>query len=623
MSDTPGSTQDLPGSHGNGRYVSKPDLYHGDRIKLDEWLLQFDLFFDFQGQNIEEVKKVSLATTYMRGTALQWIKPHIKKYMDGDAEEDLTVWMEDFSEFKSHIRQVFGTAGEISNAGRAIQRLQQRRSAAEYATTFQQHAVLLDWDDNALTTMFRQGLKQTVKAELMRTGASTETLKDLIDVSIDIDNKLFELGTESRQDSTPRANYGQSNRAPIVKPWKPYVSNPRSRSRQRGYKPSNNWHDPDAMQIDTVTKGRGDHRKTNDKFSTDTRSCYNCGRIGHISRNCKAPKKRPQQLNVLTHPHGVDEGDDDEWQIVTAHVGRLMIDTGEDSPASTTEEEFQSEDEEPPIKRTKVMEDERPRTPYPVRAKRSTKRKDSVGNEQDTADEENEVWTYLSEQLKDFPDVLDALKNSKNNRSPIDDEELEEPPILELTPSRRQRAEERTRLQEKLYAKQTNWVDEEKTRSQRRMARQRSPNEETSTRPQYKLDYRNALHETMSWTACAHDDCAIHYSDKIGAGWFPATRATCNWQWFECTNNSCETHLWDKRERKHFPGTENPAEILQMQMLINGACNQFGWQTCLHSDCFLHWTAKKINGYGTQTFLGQHLAPGTDPAAALPPTRHI
>jgi hypothetical protein len=27
--------------------VNKPDLYHGDRAKLDDWLMQWDLFFLF------------------------------------------------------------------------------------------------------------------------------------------------------------------------------------------------------------------------------------------------------------------------------------------------------------------------------------------------------------------------------------------------------------------------------------------------------------------------------------------------------------------------------------------------------------------------------------------------
>ncbi|KAF2992912.1 hypothetical protein E8E13_000552 [Curvularia kusanoi] len=38
--------------------------------------------------------------------------------------------------------------------------------------------------------MFRQGLKLTIKEELMRTGASIDTLDDLINMAIDIDVKL-------------------------------------------------------------------------------------------------------------------------------------------------------------------------------------------------------------------------------------------------------------------------------------------------------------------------------------------------------------------------------------------------------------------------------------------------
>ena len=187
------------------------------------------------------------------------------------------------------------------------------------------------------------------------------------------------------------------------------------------------------MQINTVTKGRRDYQKTNNKFSTNTRLCYNSGRISYISRNCKAPKKRLQQLNVLTHPHGVDKGDNDEWQIVTTHVRRLIINTGEDLLALTTKEEFQSKDKELPIKRTKVIEDERPCTSYLVQAKRSIKQKNFVSNKQDTANKENEVQTYLLKQLKDFLDVLDALKDSKNNRLLINNEELKELLILKLT----------------------------------------------------------------------------------------------------------------------------------------------------------------------------------------------
>ena len=53
-------------------------------------------------------------------------------------------------------------------------------------------------------TMFKQGLKPQVKTELMRTGASIETLDDLINTAIDIDVKLYELRQELREDLRAR-----------------------------------------------------------------------------------------------------------------------------------------------------------------------------------------------------------------------------------------------------------------------------------------------------------------------------------------------------------------------------------------------------------------------------------
>jgi hypothetical protein len=46
--------------------------------------------------------------------------------------------------------------------------------------------------------MYRQGLKDTVKAKLIRSGAQIDTLHTLIEESIRIDNALYELYLESR-----------------------------------------------------------------------------------------------------------------------------------------------------------------------------------------------------------------------------------------------------------------------------------------------------------------------------------------------------------------------------------------------------------------------------------------
>ncbi|OSS43292.1 hypothetical protein B5807_12133 [Epicoccum nigrum] len=57
-----------------------------------------------------------------------------------------------------------------------------------------------DRDNTALITMFRQGLKLQVKEELMRTGASTDTLDELVNTAININVKLYELRQELRDD---------------------------------------------------------------------------------------------------------------------------------------------------------------------------------------------------------------------------------------------------------------------------------------------------------------------------------------------------------------------------------------------------------------------------------------
>ncbi|KAJ4982483.1 hypothetical protein SVAN01_12023, partial [Stagonosporopsis vannaccii] len=113
--------------------VAKPDLYKGDRQKLDEWLLQWDLFFTFQGQNVPEVQRVTLMASHMRDQALKWIKPFIQQYTAGEAPDEVDEWMRDSDRFKDKIRTIFGVINEPSVARRKIQHIQQRQSAADYA----------------------------------------------------------------------------------------------------------------------------------------------------------------------------------------------------------------------------------------------------------------------------------------------------------------------------------------------------------------------------------------------------------------------------------------------------------------------------------------------------------
>ena len=103
------------------------------------------------------------------------------------------------------MREVFSPFKEDVIAEQKIQKLRQTKSAADYTTEFQQYKTLIDWDDNALMRMYRQGLKPAVRMELMRSGSSLKTLNELINEAIRVDNELYKLKLEERLYTRNRA----------------------------------------------------------------------------------------------------------------------------------------------------------------------------------------------------------------------------------------------------------------------------------------------------------------------------------------------------------------------------------------------------------------------------------
>ncbi len=147
----------------DGPKVAKPDFYYGEREKLEDWLMQLQLYFAFNGSALPAGQQPAFAITYMRGRAQKWVHSSLKKYLEDKDNEDnkhIKQWMESFARFRVEIRRVFGPSNESKAATRIIQHLSQKKSAAEYSTQFQQYASRTDWDDNALMTMYRRGLSE-------------------------------------------------------------------------------------------------------------------------------------------------------------------------------------------------------------------------------------------------------------------------------------------------------------------------------------------------------------------------------------------------------------------------------------------------------------------------------
>ncbi|CAD0040808.1 unnamed protein product [Aureobasidium pullulans] len=251
--------------------VAKPDLYYGDRQGLDDWLNQMDLYYIFTP--MEEAKKTIFASTYLRGRAQHWMKPMLQKFLD--RREDTDGIMVSFAKFKTEIRRIFGISNEDKVAVRHIQHIRQHTSASEYAAKFQEHAQVTDWDDSALMTMYRRGLKENVKDELMRAGMKIEDLDDLIRATIEIDDNLYERksGYVPYRNSKGRNNFGNRNQY-----QDPYG--------------------PQPMELD-VTEGRRSNGRKQFKGKSSM-TCYGCGKKGHMARDCHSKNKVPRrQFNMM------------------------------------------------------------------------------------------------------------------------------------------------------------------------------------------------------------------------------------------------------------------------------------------------------------------------------------
>jgi hypothetical protein len=359
MSDT---AMDTPETSHAGRHVrsAKPDLYFGDRTKLETWILQFDRYFHLEDDNVEDDDKVILATTYMRGDAEKWVQPFLRKYMNSDiVDENNTRLMEDWSLFKDKLRQIFSPFKESVIAEQKIQELRQTSSAAEYTTTFQRYAEQIQWDDNALMRMYKQGLKPRVREELMRTGGQTDTLATLVEESIRLDNELYELALAERSYTKqgPREARGRNERS-AGRQNAPFRPN-QGRQRYQKKHPVPGFYRTyghEEMHLDNINQGKPPtktyHQEKTKVWTpkkkepgTETRTCYNCGKPGHLSRNCRSKNKVTRQLNVLT---GTQDEEAEEWQVIDHRVqtDNDEILTDITSKLTTTTEEIRSLREE-------------------------------------------------------------------------------------------------------------------------------------------------------------------------------------------------------------------------------------------------------------------------------------
>ena len=264
--------------------VNKPTVFNGGgTTKFREWMDGLTIYLDASGIK-DNHDRIVLALSYLHGSAADAVRLYHNKLRKG---ESLGSW----NDFYAKLAAVYGIHDEAGNARVQLDKLEQGdKSVAEYSAKFEELVAFLDGlPDSERIFQYRKGLNFSVAKviaskeadhNVARHGVLFPKLEDLIAFCKRHDDSMAALRLThppKPKSSTSTSSHARSHVTTSAPATTTYVSAPTSMPTPA--------RDPNAMDISAARP--------------DTRKCFNCDKIGHLSRNCPLPRKpRPVQVKA-------------------------------------------------------------------------------------------------------------------------------------------------------------------------------------------------------------------------------------------------------------------------------------------------------------------------------------
>ena len=276
-----GSAPDAPPNveRSGSKLVAEPDHYHGDRRKFSSFVSQLQLnFLNRRSELNTDEKRVIFAASYLRGSPQEWFRPYLTDHMNnmgnlaGRRAETASMFL--WTGFYNSLQRMYGDSDERRTAERKMEGLRQTSSVAAYATLFQQYRPQLGWNDEALLSQFRLGLKSEIKDMLYLMPNVPNDMTRYIDLCIKLDQRVIERRWEKGGKAhhpganTQRKRYNPRGQDPDEMDWEFSAT----RGRPRGAPQSN----------------RGPLTPAQRKERMDKNLCLYCGKPGHRAKECRA-----------------------------------------------------------------------------------------------------------------------------------------------------------------------------------------------------------------------------------------------------------------------------------------------------------------------------------------------
>lgn len=157
-----------------------------------------------------EASKIIYAMSLCDGDAYNWLAPKTSLFMKSMAVKDLG--LSSLTAYMEAVKQQFGDPHEIAEAERKILTLRQRGSIQAYNTLYDEKRLLIDWDDRALMTTYKNGLRKEVQLAIAVRGDTYDDVEELKQAATEISGLLFDVERSQRAYFPTRTRQHQSYR---------------------------------------------------------------------------------------------------------------------------------------------------------------------------------------------------------------------------------------------------------------------------------------------------------------------------------------------------------------------------------------------------------------------------
>ena len=172
--------------------IKKPDYFRGDPITSKNFFGQLMMYTDLQPRRYsDDHKRIIYAGSLFCDWPASW---WTLQYMTAVKPS----WMYNWAEFQAEVTHTFNPTNRKKEAAKQLSTLKQTKSAAKYYTRFLEYSVDAGFNEESMVFTFCEGLKPKIKDALSTRDYEPDTLVDLAELCVQLDQHLYKRQKEGK-----------------------------------------------------------------------------------------------------------------------------------------------------------------------------------------------------------------------------------------------------------------------------------------------------------------------------------------------------------------------------------------------------------------------------------------